>query len=411
MTTTTELKQKTVKELTSIARKFGVVGWHELRKDELIKAIVVKARSAAAKKAREAQKNSQAKTAEPKATNKAPVKSDSAKDAFKIRPSKDTKASSKPSKSTELLKKTTEKLKKQDGQSPETGAKDISRLKTKPVSRLSDPSEAPKPQEDQLILMVRDPFWLHLYWRLSKRGVERAKAAMGHFWHTAVPVIRLYKLVADGVSSPRREFVRDIRVHSGVSHWYIDVYDPPASFLVEVGFISREGNFFPVASSNIVETPQNQVSDNADKLDGNWLEVARDFDRVYKLSGGLDGHNRDMKNVFEEQLRRPMSIPLLSRFGPRTSSEKTRRNFSFQMDADLVIHGKTDPSVQISIKGEPIRLAADGSFSVRFALSEKRQIFPIDAASSDGVETQTVILSIDRNTKILETVFRENDEE
>lgn len=384
MKTATELKQLTVKELSTLAREHGVIGWHEMRKDELVKVVAQKERNAAARKAREVQK----KTASP-AKNK-------------------TEITAKTPKTAPPKKKAESKSEKPSSCKTAEMERNIARLKEK----LGKTAANGTIQEDQMILMVRDPFWLHLYWKLSTKGLERAKAAMGHFWHTATQVIRLYRLVADGMSNPRREFVRDIRIHNSVSHWYIDVYDPPSSFQVELGYLSREGAFYPVASSNIVETPQNQLTDNAEQLDGNWLEVAEDFDRVYKLSGGLDTHNKEMKTVFEEQLKRPMSIPLLSRFGPRThGNEKTRRNFSFQLDADLVIHGKTDPSVQISIRDEPIRLSPDGAFSVRFALSEKRQLFPINAASSDGVETQTVILSIDRNTKVLETKFLEGEED
>ena len=46
---------------------------------------------------------------------------------------------------------------------------------------------------DRLVLMVRDPFWLHVHWELTGEGVERAKASLGHLWHTAKPMLRLLR--------------------------------------------------------------------------------------------------------------------------------------------------------------------------------------------------------------------------
>ncbi len=43
----------------------------------------------------------------------------------------------------------------------------------------------PTPEKDRLILMVRDPFWLHACWDITRKSVERAKAALDGNWHTA----------------------------------------------------------------------------------------------------------------------------------------------------------------------------------------------------------------------------------
>jgi hypothetical protein len=264
---------------------------------------------------------------------------------------------------------------------------------------------------DQLVLLVRDPFWLHAYWEITARTVERAKVALGVFWHTSLPIIRLFRLESDGTTQPKRSFVRDILVHGGVNNWYLDVIDPPSAFQIELGYISREKKFYSLVSSNIVETPQQQVIDELDNLDGNWRGVAEDLGRIYKLSGG-DSNNQELKKIFEEQLHRPMSAPLLSRYRASQhqslGSEKTRRNFLFNIDVDIIIHGKTDPSVQVTIRNEPIKVQPDGSFGIRFALPEKRHVFSMEAEGSDGVETQRAILTIERNTRILETLFQES---
>jgi len=259
--------------------------------------------------------------------------------------------------------------------------------------------------KDRLVLMVRDPFWLHAFWELSVKLVERAKAAMGVYWHTAIPILRVFRLISDGITHQQKQHIRDIKLHGNVNNWYIDVQNPPATFLVEIGYISSRGHFFPLASSNVVETPENHA-DDYEGLDGNWLDVAREYDRVFKLSGGLDSNNHELKEVFEKQLKRPMSQPYFARYGTIANISK----LDVELEADVVIYGKTQPDVQLTIKGEPIRLLPDGTFSVRFLLPEKRTVYPIVAVSGDGVESKTTILAIERNTKALETVYHEDDE-
>ena len=384
-----ELKQHTVKELSSIAKELDISGWHDMRKDDLVRAIAAKRRSLESR------------------STKSDRISKSGKNV------KTTSSSKKQQKQEEIPLPS-----KRSSQKPRSAAveQQISELreklsKSKSISGIYD--EINGDNRDRFILLVRDPYWLHAYWELCSRLIDRAKAAMGHAWHTASPILRLFRIVADGMNNPRREHVKDIKIHGGANNWYIDVLDPPGTFQLEIGFISREGNFFPIASSNIVQTPLNQVNETMGKLDGHWGSVSEDFDRIYKLSGGMEGNNQQLKSVFEKQLQRSMSLPVITRFARQNIGgfEKTRRNFEFNVDADVIVYGKADPSVQVSIKGEPIKLANDGTFSVRYSLVEKRQVFPVDAKGSDGIETQQVIIAVERNTKVLETVFLDYEEE
>ena len=391
MAISNELNQLTVKELASIAKELAIVGWHEMRKEELVRALANKSRS---KNAGELlRKRLSAQSKRPK-TVASPTKAGSKGGTTKTA-SGAKKTSSGPKKPAPPVSP------------PASTAKPV-------VSRVDIALPTTTSGQSRLALIVRDPYWLQAYWEVDTKTVDRAKVALGYAWHSAVPILRLFRLESDGVANPRRRFLRDIHVHGGVDNWYIDVSDPPSTFQLELGFLSRDSKFFPIASSNNVVTPQRQIHDDVDRLDGNWRGIAPDLDRIFTLSGGLEGHNRELREVFEKNLNRSMSTPLLSRFRAAqqgAGGEKTRRNFDFRVDADLVIHGKTDPSVQVSIRGVPIKVGADGVFAVRFALPEKRHVFPIDAEGSDGVETQRVILAVERNTKVLETVFQEHDEE
>ena len=397
MATSNELNQLTVKELASFAKELGIAGWHEMRKDELVRALVLKSRTKAAAGPLNELLAAAVKLSKTSTEGKKPA---SKSGTPKIVPEKQR-----------------EKEKKRDVPLRKEAVRTTTRMPSLPTKAVPVDIELTTmvTGQSRLVLIVRDSYWLQAYWEVDAKAIERAKVAMGPFWHTATPILRLFRLESDGVTNPQRRFIRDINIHGGVNTWYIDVTNPPSTFQMELGYLSRERKFHQVASSNNVTTPQRQIHDDLDHLDGNWRGVDADLGRVFKLSGGMEEGNRDLKEVFEKKLQRPMSAPLLSRFRVSqqrgVADKKTRRNFDFRINADIVIHGKTDPSVQVSIRGEPITVADDGAFSVRFSLPEKRHVFPIDAEGSDGVEMQRVILAVERNTKILETLFHEHDEE
>jgi hypothetical protein len=80
---------------------------------------------------------------------------------------------------------------------------------------------------------------------------------------------------------------------------------------------------------------------------------------------------------------------------------------SFAVDAELLVYGVSDPHAHVTLLGEPVPLREDGSFTVRMSLPDRRQVIPVIASSSDGVEQRTIILAVERNTKVLEPVIRD----
>ena len=394
MATLNELNSLTLTDLGQIAKEIALPGWWKMRKEELARILAAKSRSKVAGEVinrfvhgtkKKAEKTAESKVSSPKR----------AKTSSKV-----------PGTSPKPLAKSTESPKL-------TGvAAVLPSFLGKQGLRRDISTRAEDGKSDRLVLMVRDPFWLHAYWEVSAKTMERAKVALGHVWYTSVPVLRLFRLSSDGTGAPKRQLVRDIPVHGGVNNWYLDVMNPPSTFIVELGYLTREKKFHPTLSSNIVETPQQQVIDELEKLDGNWKGVADDLGRIFKLSSG-ERHSQELREVMEEQLGRPMSPQLLSRYrvAQQGSGSKPRRNFRFEADVAVIIHGKSDPNVQVTIRNEPVVINEDGTFAVRFALPEKRHLFSIEAEGSDGVEMQRTILTLERNTRVLETVIQEPSDE
>ncbi len=263
---------------------------------------------------------------------------------------------------------------------------------------------------DQLVLLVRDAYWLQATWELGAKTLERVKVALGHAWYTAVPILRLVQLNDDGSSQPKRTLLREITIHGGVNHWYLDVQNPPASFFVELGYLCQNKRYYPVATSNTVTTPHEQIRNELDRVDGNWRGVSDDLGRVFKLSVG-DGSGQELRRVFEEQLHRSVSNPLLSTSQGGMALNQIPRNFALTVDVDVLIYGRTEPGVRVSVRNETIKVEDNGEFSVRFSLPDRRHIFPLEAVGADGVEKHRTVLTLERYTRVLETVFQDPGEE
>ncbi len=383
------LREYTVKELGEIAKKVGVDNWRSLRKEQLVQTLVRHA------KRREAAKLK-------KGTNGRTTKISAAKKSAPVRGQ--TKSSSK----TKLLAKTSSSRKPRPKLSPQK----MKRIQMLTDSRemymdLSNGTGESSDDGDRVVLMVRDAFWLQVNWQLERCSVQRAQSAMAEMWHTAVPTLRVYEVDVDNETMAAESVVDDIRIHGGVNNWYIAVDQPPQSFRVEIGYLGTDGRFFGLARSNTVTTPPPGASDT---LDHNWSDIAQDYERVYAMSGGYaEDHSSDeLQSLFEERLRRPMGSPTLTTFGIGAERPSLKnRDFTFELDAEIIIYGATKPNAHVTLAGEPVRVRRDGTFTVRMSMPNRRQVLPVVAHSADGVEQRTIVLAVERNTKTMEPVVVE----
>ncbi len=262
---------------------------------------------------------------------------------------------------------------------------------------------------DRIVIMVRDPYWIHAYWELTDHSIRRAEAALEQEWHGARPILRVFDVTSEDSTSASESAMRDIDIHGGSNNWYIDVQRPPRSYRVDIGYITKSGRFYMVCKSNVVHTPRANVSD---QLDDNWADVQQKLDKIYALSGGYDKNTSslEVRKLFEERLRRPMSSQVVTSLGSGAFGSKSRK-FFFNIDAELIVYGATEPTAKVMIQSEPVHLREDGTFTMRFSLPDGRQILPAVAYSADGVEERTIVLAVERNTKSLEPMIHEAGEQ
>lgn len=383
------LKVCNKKELARLAKEQGVVGWHAMRKDQLIRAL-----------------------SPAESNGKKPTKAVVGRE----KPVQSAAGSRRPASATT----TTPTPIPTSPPTPTSAAKastavELSNGQVHAISNGTRPVVTVRPRsldhgcaKDRIITMVRDPYWLHTYWELSRATFNRARAALGQDWHSARPILRLMDVSSDETTAASERHVRDIDIHGGVNNWYIDVTDPPHAYRVDIGYLSRRGTFFVLARSNVVTTPRAGVSD---VLEQNWFSVQEQVQRLYQETSGDAGASavaKELRELFEERLRRPIQSLSLQSLG--LSPFQTNRKFHFQLDAELIVYGSTEPNARVTLQGEPVQLRPDGTFSVRFSLPDARQIIPAVAASPDGVEERTIVLAVERNTKELEPQIHDGND-
>lgn len=366
--TAATLRSLTAKDLAQMARERGVAGWHSMRKEELIRALIRKAR----RQASAAANQDRSGPAAPRSCLTAIADSPPSSKAVRATPNPQIR---------QQLRQLHHKLQQ--------------------VRNLASATSDAAFKQDRLVVMVRDPYWLHAYWELAPRSVDRAQAAMGQRWHGAQPILRVLRMQPDSAAAHER----DIPIHGGVRNWYVDVQNPPADYRLEIGYLADDGFFYCLARSNEVSTPPAGTSDAVDE---NWTAVAENADRIFAMSGGYSaqGASKELQELLEERLRRPLGSPMKTRYGAGAAGRDGER-LEFAVDAEIIIYGATSRDAHVTLQGEPVQLRDDGTFAVRLSLPDRRQVIPIVASSYDGVEQRTTILALERNTKVLEPVVRD----
>ena len=407
--TTDQLNKLSKKDLTDKAKKLSVTGLARMNREDLVKSI---------EKALRRKEGAKGEAM--------PVKvRDNALPGITVKPvlnGHDKSKSSIPVAPTihGVLPRKVQKSASRNGESSpgqETSVKSKFELGV-PTRDLSAKSQKAMPNgysKDRIVVMVRDPYWLHVYWELTHQSVQRAEAALGQDWHGAKPILRVCDVTAHDTTSTAEAIIKDIQIHGGCNNWYVEVPQPPKAYRIDIGYLSKRGQFYCLARSNVVTTPK---AGSSDVVDENWSELdTRNAERImnmsmggtFDLTGNMMGMQSELKTLLEERLRKPLSTPTLSSYS--TIGGPKDRKFFFSIDAELIVYGRCEPTAHVTLQGEPIKLRPDGTFTMRYSLPDSRQIIPAIATSSDGMEERTIVLAVERNTKQLEPLLHDGSQE
>ena len=421
MKTAGSLTDRSKKELADMARRRGVRGWDGMDKSALLKALAKNSTPAPAKSALKAQ----------------PVAKPSVKVAAKV-----TKVSKPPARFAKPVAKAPAKASPAKPAAPARKPKPASFAAPKPAANGSHKAAAPalppakptppavtkslvparpaakesayKPlnpvQKDRILLAVSNPYWLNAYWELTPNSVQRAEAALKQDWHGARLIIRLFDVTSGDTTSTSETPVKDIVLHGTGQNWYIDVPQPPRTYRADIGYVSRRGDFYMIARSNQVTPPKAGTAEAAEGPDSAWDDSDAKWkaERILAMSTGFESTgNPELRELFEERLGRPIGPPKQTAFGTGAVPPGSVKKFFFEIDAKLIVFGRTDPTAHLTLNNDPIKLGPDGTFRMTFNLPDSRQIIPAVAASADGVEERTIVLAVERNTKHLDPMIHD----
>ncbi len=249
--------------------------------------------------------------------------------------------------------------------------------------------------QDKVVLMVRDPYWMHAYWEITSAKVGSLKAQHGEqLIISSRLVLRL--LDVNNATPEKPNGLSDLDIAGGTNNWYLQAPNADCSYCVEIGFLAPDGRFFLIARSNVVHTPRAGVSEVYDEQ---WMTL-EDYDKVYGLSGGLgiglsSGDIRKQMRKKFESLTSSGGSAAVSSFSKK---EQKKRGFFLIVDTELIVYGVTVPDAKLTIQGVEKKLNPDGTFSSRFALPDGKQEIPVTARSSDKVDTITITPVVEKKT-------------
>lgn len=262
--------------------------------------------------------------------------------------------------------------------------------------------EFPLPRaEDKIVLMVRDPHWIFVYWDISQQSLREAKVTFGDEWGGVRMILRVYDVTGIDFDGGNAHSYFDIGIGDGARNWYINTEAPEKSFLVDVGLLSPSGRFVLLARSNCVTTPSNSPSGIEDEQ---YMVPDWEFDKIYALSGGFTfdsgSGSIELKELIEKALGAEIGSGAPGSMGvtsPGAAAGKGR-GFWFRVGTELIVYGATEPDARVTVQGKEIPLRADGTFSLRFALPDGFQVIPATAESADAIDRITITSTVEKST-------------
>ena len=303
----------------------------------------------------------------------------------------------------------------------------------------------------KLSLTARDPHWLYAHWDLTREQQAKLnqKSADDHL------VLRIY---ADNFTGHP---LNEIHVHPESRHWFAHVERAGTSYAAELGYYTSLGRWVRVAVSSATVTPPDAASVDTESEFAtipfefpfaklmqiiedavrDHLPLAQAIEKLRRhghpdlprLAPSVAGLTRtwtpqqeqalakivsidDARRVWmgsleiTELIRRRLAHEVsslgVSSFGGSSLSSpfggvEQSKGFWFNVNAELIIYGATEPDAKVTLGGHEIKLRPDGTFSYRFALPDGKYDLPAVAVSADNTDARAANLKFSRETEYL----------
>lgn len=380
-----------------------------------IKAAVKKAATKATvktlKDAQEKAEKAVAKVKETKAVAKAKldeVKSKVAKTATKVTAAKTTKAAAKTAAkpAAKTVKSVASKTEIKKTAVTKSAEKKVSVAKTVKSEETDVASLAQSFDAEYLVLMQKDPNWMHAFWEVSEERIKQAKKGKGKI------VLRLFDIASDLTvkRNKKKPKFRDVEVPANARSWYVENTAGKACVAV-LGSVQGK-NFMPIVESAPVTVfDKSAAAPAADdafakaSLGGNTLGnfmssgfTSQTAESWLNSLGGSFGSSSE--SMFSGALS---SAALQALGGNAIESPKDSVNygkdFFLWVKTRLIVYGGTRPDAHLQVRGEDFPLNPDGTFSFEEDLPDVTKVIPVFATDKDGDFPTTIVPIVVKRTE------------
>jgi hypothetical protein len=369
------LRRNTRSRLARMARQHGVEGWHAMRKEQLVTALL-KVQPAKSLTARGGQNgaNHAGRTAGKSTTLR----------------SGEVKARPAPSAARKVgaVRKPTARpagaVRSRNGNG--------NRLRVRSLVPASPPGAIEG--RDGLVLQATDANWLHARWHVTRTAVDRAAAALGSWWHNAVPVLRLYEVGQDAEVGER--LTTEVELPPEARHWYIRVNGGAPRVYACVGYRAPDGRFATLTRSNVVQMPR---SGALQLLDKPWEEIEELIAQQARRDAPWN-----VEGPAGEFLGNLLCSPLRNGRTPngRRFLQQAAAGLDVDLQVELIVHGHALPGARVQVLDQTVRVGPQGKFAMQMKLPEGRHVLAVHVLSPDGEVQRTIVLGVERNTKELD---------
>ncbi len=291
------------------------------------------------------------------------------------------------SKSSKSAPKVAPKLTLKTTSRPSAPKSTVSASKKEPASHSFSP--------EYLVLMQRDPNWMHAFWDVNEKRI--ADALNGH----SKLVLRLYDISSDlTVRKAKNRKFRDVEVPAAAKSWYVQNQGTNACRAC-LGSVDSSGSFSPLLESSALQTFSfdgvNAVADNT-------------FFKASIGAAGIGGFGSSgltspTANSWFERLAsssESLSSGSLSSgalVNAPADSVNYGKDFFLWVKTRLIVYGGTRPDAHLQVRGEPFPLRADGTFSLEMDLPDSTQVIPVFATDKDGDFPTTIVPIVVKRTE------------
>ncbi len=113
-------------------------------------------------------------------------------------------------------------------------------------------------------LVPVDPYLVHVYWEVSSMDREKGRVWSDRSKEGYQPVLRFYDVTYIEFDGANAHGYFDVEVDMRMASWYVHLWSPEKSYVVDLGLRAESGEFYRLARSSSAQTPPAWPSPKAD---------------------------------------------------------------------------------------------------------------------------------------------------